>query len=119
VITQLREQHAGQMKRRPEVGPGEFKTLTNRAGQTEFVAARVVSGTLAEGSRLLPSLPPDTTKSLMTIFIVAEILPFCDGNGSLARLAMNAELAVVQGSNSIVSMMFREEHLDCLRVGTR
>jgi hypothetical protein len=32
---------------------------------------------------------------------------------------MNAELAVVRGSSFIGPMMFREEHLDCLRVGTR
>jgi len=97
VITQLRERHADQIKKRPEAGPGEFKTLTNRTGQTEFVAARVVCGTLVDGSRLLPSPPPDTAKPLMTILIVAEVHPFCDGNGCLTRLAMNAELAVVRG----------------------
>lgn len=119
VLSQLRERHADQMKERPEVGPGEFKTLTNRAGNTEFVAPRFVRGTLVEGSKLLPSVPPGTARALMAMFLISEVHPFTDGNGRLARLVMNAELSVVNSCRIIVPTLFREEYLDCLRVLTR
>ena len=119
VLNQLRERHADQMKERPEVGPGEFKTLVNRAGNTEFVAPKFVRGTLVEGSKLLPSVPPGTARALMAMFLVSEVHPFSDGNGRLARLVMNAELSVVSSCRIIVPTLFREEYLDCLRVLTR
>lgn len=119
VLNQLRERHADQMKERPEVGPGEFKTQANRAGNTEFVVPRFARGTLAEGSKLLPSVPPGTARALMAMFLVSEVHPFTDGNGRLARLVMNAELSVVNGCRIIVPTLFREEYLDCLRVLAR
>jgi hypothetical protein len=119
VLTQLRERHADQMKERPEVGPGEFKTLANRAGNTEFVAPRLVRGTLVEGSKLLPSVPTGTARALLAMFLVSEVHPFADGNGRLARLVMNAELSVVGACRIIIPTLFREEYLDCLRVLTR
>lgn len=119
ILNQLRARHADQMKERPEVGPGEFKTIPNRAGNTDFVAPRLVRGTLMEGSRLLPSVPAGTARALMAMFLVSEVHPFTDGNGRLARLTMNAELSVVDGCRIIVPTLFREEYLDCLRVLTR
>jgi hypothetical protein len=119
VLNQLRYRHADQMKERPEVGPGEFKMLANRAGNTEFVSPRLVRGTLIEGSKLLASVPPGTARALMAMFLVSEVHPFADGNGRLARLVMNAELSVVNSSRIIVPTLFREEYLDCLRVLTR
>jgi hypothetical protein len=119
VLNQLRQRHADHMKERPEVHPGEFKTKTNRAGSTEFVAPRLVRGTLIEGSKLLPSVPPGMARALLTMFLVAEVHPFTDGNGRLARLTMNAELSVVKACRIIVPTLFREEYLDCLRVLTR
>ncbi|MBE0550024.1 MAG: Fic family protein [Rubrivivax sp.] len=118
-LNQLRERHADQMKERPEVGPGEFKTLANRAGNTEFVVPRLVRGTLVEGSKLLPTVPPGTARALLAMFLVAEVHPFADGNGRLARLVMNAELSVVGSCRIIIPTLFREEYLDCLRVLTR
>lgn len=119
VLNQLRQRHADQMKERPEVNPGEFKTKANRAGNTEFVAPRLVRGTLVEGSKFLPTVPPGTARALMAMFLVAEVHPFTDGNGRLARLAMNAELSVVKACRIVVPTLFREEYLDCLRVLTR
>ena len=118
-LTQLRARHADQMKERPEVSPGGFKTIANRAGSTEFVVPRLVCGTLVEGSRLLPSVPAGAARALMAMFLVSEVHPFTDGNGRLARLTMNAELTVVDGCRIIVPTLFREEYLDCLRVLTR
>ncbi|MFT4102567.1 MAG: Fic family protein [Burkholderiaceae bacterium] len=119
VLKQLCERHADQMRERPEVGPGEFKTQANRAGNTEFVAPRFVRGTLVEGSKLLPTVPPGIARALMAMFLVSEVHPFTDGNGRLARIVMNAELSVVDGCRIIVPTLFREEYLDCLRVLTR
>jgi Fic/DOC family len=119
VLTQLRERHADQMQARPEVGSGEYKVQANRAGNTAFVAPRLVRGTLVEGPRLLPTVPPGTGRALMAMFLVTEVHPFIDGNGRLARLVMNAELSVVDACRIIVPTLFREEYLDCLRVLTR
>jgi hypothetical protein len=107
------------MAARPEASPGEFKVKTNRAGNTEFVAPRLVRGTLVEGSRILASIPPGTARALMVMFLVTEVHPFNDGNGRLARLVMNAELSVVDACRIIIPTLFREEYVDCLRVLTR
>lgn len=58
-------------------------------------------------------------RALLAMILVAEVHPFTDGNGRLARLVMNAELSVVGASRIIVPTLFREEYLDCLRVLTR
>jgi hypothetical protein len=119
VLNQLRDRHADQMKERPEVDPGAFKTRANRAGNTEFVAPRLIRGTLVEGARLLPTVPEGSARALLAMFLVSEVHPFADGNGRLARLVMNAELSVVKACRIIVPTLFREEYLDCLRVLTR
>lgn len=119
VLAQLCERHADQMKARPEVGPGQFKMKANRAGNTEFVAPQRVRGTLIEGSHLLPTVPAGTARALLAMFLVSEVHPFSDGNGRLARLAMNAELSVVKSCRIIVPTLYRETYLDCLRVLTR
>lgn len=119
VLVQLQARHADQMAARPEISPGEFKVKANRAGNTEFVAPRLVRGTLVEGSRLLASIPPGAARALMAMFLVSEVHPFNDGNGRLARLVMNAELSVVGACRIIIPTLFREEYMDCLRVLTR
>lgn len=119
VVGQLQARHADQMAARPEISPGEFKLKANRAGNTEFVAPKLVRGTLVEGSRLLSSIPAGTGRALMAMFLVAEVHPFNDGNGRLARLVMNAELSVVGACRIIIPTLFREEYMDCLRVLTR
>ena len=119
VLVQLRARHADQMAERPEVDPGEFKVKANRAGTTEFVTPQLVRGTLVEGSKILPSVPAGTARALLSMFLVAEVHPFTDGNGRLARLVMNAELSVAGACRIIIPTLFREEYLDCLRVLTR
>lgn len=119
VLEQLRERHKHQMEYRPEVSPGEFKLVANRAGNTSFVVPDLVRGTLIVGSRLLPSVPAGTARALLAMFIVAEVHPWNDGNGRQARLVMNAELSSAEGCRIIVPTLFREEYLDCLRELTR
>ncbi len=119
VLHQLQQRHADLMKERPEASPGDFNDRENFAGNTRFVSPKNVRGTLIEGSKLLPSVPPGMARALLAMFIVSEVHPFIDGNGRLARLVMNAELSVVNASRIIVPTLFREEYLDCLRVLTR
>lgn len=119
LLEQLRARHGKQMENRPEVGPGEFKLAVNRAGNIEFVLPQLVRGTLIEGSKLLPSVPAGTARALLAMFLVAEVHPFNDGNGRLARLVMNAELSAVDSCRIIVPTLYREQYLDCLRVLTR
>ena len=119
VLEQLRARHADQMRERPEVDPGQFKDRVNTAGNTTFVLPRQVRGSLARGSEMLVSVAPGMPRALMAMFLVAEVHPFNDGNGRLARLVMNAELSVARQCRIIVPTLFREEYLDCLRVLTR
>lgn len=119
VLEQLRARHADQMKERPEVGPGHFKERANRAGNTVFVLPREVRGTLLEGARLLPSVPAGMPRALFSMFLVAEVHPFADGNGRLARLVMNAQLSAEGACRVIVPTLHRGEYLDGLRVLTR
>jgi hypothetical protein len=119
VLEQLKARHADQMRERPEVDPGQFKDRVNVAGNTRFVLPRHVRGTLARGSEMLVSVEPGLARALLAMFIVAEVHPFNDGNGRLARLVMNAELSVARQCRIIVPTLFREEYLDCLRVLTR
>jgi hypothetical protein len=119
VLEQLRARHADQMRERPEVDPGQFKDRVNIAGNTTFVPPRHVRGSLARGSEMLVSVAPGIARALLAMFLVAEVHPFNDGNGRLARLVMNAELSVARQCRIIVPTLFREEYLDCLRVLTR
>ncbi len=119
VLHQLRQRHADLLKERPEASPGDFKDRENFAGNTTFVSPKNVRGTLVEGSKLLPSVPPGMARALLAMFIVSEVHPFIDGNGRLSRLVMNAELSVVNAGRVIVPTLFREEYLDCLRMLTR
>ncbi len=119
VLQQLRNRHADQMRERPEVMPGQFKTHANRAGNTAFVAPRLVRGSLIEASNILPTVPVGLARAVFAMFMISEIHPFTDGNGRLARLVMNAELTVVNRCRIIVPTLYREEYLDCLRVLTR
>lgn len=119
VLHQLQARHADQMKHRPEVKPGEFKTDSNRAGNTIFVRPRLVRGTLMQASTLLPSIPPGIARGLFAMFMVSEVHPFNDGNGRLARLVMNSELNTVNSCRIIIPTLYREEYLDWLRVLTR
>lgn len=119
VLKQIQERHAEMMKMRPEVDPGDFKIYANVAGNTRFVEPRLVRGTLAAAVRRLPEVPDGFPRALLAMFILAEIHPFSDGNGRLARIMMNAELTQAGQGRIIVPSLLREDYLDCLRMLTR
>ena len=119
VLEQLRARHAEMMHARPEIEPGEFKDRMNFAGNTAFVAPERVRGTLVEGAKRLADVAPGMPRALLAMFLVAEVHPFLDGNGRLARLVMNAEFSAAGECRIIVPTLAREEYMDCLRKLTR
>jgi fido (protein-threonine AMPylation protein) len=111
----LRQRHAAIMEGRPEHHPGSFKTKANRAGTTVFVAPDLVTGTLREGFQRLVDLDTAWERAVLSMFLVSEVHPFADGNGRVARIAMNAELVAAHQSRMIVPTVFREDYLGALR----
>ena len=114
----LRSRHSAIMERRPDKGPGAFKTRSNRVGETIFVAPDLVEGTLAQGYGLLRSLESALQRAIFTMFLVAEVHPFADGNGRIARVMMNAELVAADEQRIIIPTVYRNNYLAALRALT-
>jgi fido (protein-threonine AMPylation protein) len=110
----LQSRHTTLMGGRPTIA-GTFKTLPNQAGMTLFVDPALVEGTLREGWRRLTELDTAWERAVYMMFLVAEVHPFVDGNGRIARVMMNAELAAGQQSKIIVPTGFRSDYLGALR----
>jgi hypothetical protein len=107
------------MAGRPEVGPGRYKEVANRAGMTSFVAPDLVRGTLREGFSLYATLPAGMPRAIYATFLVAEVHPFADGNGRVARALMNAELTAAGLCRVMIPLPFRDEYLNALRALSR
>lgn len=115
----LRDAHRLVMGGRPEVGPGSYKDSPNRAGTTYFVHPDMVRGTLREGFRVLGLLPAGLPRAVFAMFLVAEVHPFTDGNGRVARLLMNAELSREGLCRVLIPLSYRDEYLSALRAMSR
>ncbi len=115
LVDLLRSRHAIVMAGRPDKRPGELKELANQAGGTLFVDPSLVEGTLAEGYRRLVDLDTAWERSVMVMFLVAEVHPFDDGNGRLARIMMNAELHAAGQMRTVIPTVFRDDYLGALR----
>lgn len=115
----LRELHRRVMSGRPEAAPGEYKEQPNRAGLTYFVHPDLVRGTLREGFAWLDTLPEGLPRATYIMFLVAEVHPFADGNGRVARLAMNAQLSAAGQTRVMVPLSYRDEYMDALRALSR
>lgn len=115
----LRSFHQRIMVGRPEAGPGVFKTRANRAGSTEFVDPTLVVGTLEEGWLRYSSLPEGFPRAVFAMFLVAEVHPFADGNGRVARALANAELTAAGQQRIVVPTVARDDYLHALRALTR
>jgi len=118
VLQQLRARHEDMMKDRPEADPGRFKDKSNRAGSTEFVHPKLVTGTLIEASSRLTQVPAGVARAILAHFIVAEIHPFADGNGRISRLVMNAELTAAGLSRIIIPTLSRDDYMGTLKLLT-
>ena len=115
----LRERHAQIMRGRPEMRPGQFKAVGNRAGSTTFVAPDLVEGTLERGFEFVRSLGTPLQRAIFTKFLVAEVHPFADGNGRVARVMMNAELIASDEERIVIPTAFRNNYLSALRALSR
>jgi hypothetical protein len=109
------EVHRRIMRGRPELGPGEYKEQSNRAGMTLFVHPDLVRGTLREGFTLYRTLPAGMPRAIYAMFLLAEIHPFADGNGRVARALMNTELSAAGLCRVMVPLSYRDEYMSALR----
>lgn len=118
LILFLKYRHAKLMQGRPEMRPGEFKHIANRAGSTLFVAPELVIGTLRQGFKWLQGLQSPFHRAVYMMFMIAEVHPFSDGNGRCARLMMNAELVAADQARIIIPTIFRNNYLTALKALT-
>ncbi|MGH9437661.1 MAG: Fic family protein [Terriglobia bacterium] len=114
-LTLLRRRHATVMEGRPDKLPGQFKTEDNQAGGTLFVSRDLVPGTLHQGFGMYQALDEPFARALFMMFLVAEVHPFMDGNGRMARVMMNAELIAAGATRIIVPTVYRTEYVGSLR----
>lgn len=115
----LRSRHRKIMSGRPDMLPGEFRTVASRAGATHFVAPDLALGTLERGFSLYRSLDAPFARAAYLMFLVAEVHPFADGNGRVARVMMNAELAAGGEERIIIPTGYRNNYLAALRALSR
>lgn len=115
----LKHRHHAIMEFRNEINPGEFKDIANRAGNTEFVDPELVTGTLKKGFNFYRQLDDGFQKGAFIMFLIAEVHPFIDGTGRLARTFMNAEMVSDSQSRIIVPTVYRDDYLLTLRRLTR
>jgi hypothetical protein len=115
LITLLQRRHAQVMQARPEQQPGRFKLEANRAGGTQFVAPDLVIGTLNTGFELYRALNVPLHRAIFMMFLIAEVHPFVDGNGRIARIMMNAELVAANECRILIPTIFRNNYLSALK----
>lgn len=111
----LQRRHAILLSGRPDLNPGHFKQVNNRAGNTEFVDYKLVPGTLEVGFDYYSALTSPFAKAIYMMFLISETHPFNDGNGRTARVMMNAELFRAGEAKIIVPTVYREDYLLSLR----
>lgn len=111
----LKGRHATIMAARPERLPGQFKEAPNRAGSTSFVHPDDVKGTLRGGFEIYRRLEVPLDRAIFMMFLVSEVHPFADGNGRLARIMMNAELAADDEARIIIPTVFRSNYISGLK----
>ena len=118
-IDALRDAHAEILTARPDRRPGQFKKVGNVAGDTTFVEPGLMRGTLRQGFEIARSLEEPFHRAVAMMFILAEVHPFDDGNGRIARAFMNAELISAEQRRILIPIVYRNDYLTGLRVLTR
>lgn len=115
LIALLKKRHQILMETRSDKQPGQFKTISNRVGNTVFVIPELVQGTLLKTFSLYNTLDPGMARAMFIMFAITEIHPFLDGNGRIARIMMNAELVHTGQCRIIIPTVYREDYLLALR----
>ena len=114
-LEMLTHRHSIILEGRPDKQPGRFKEKANQAGMTRFVAPELVRGTLRQGFEFYRGLEHPFARAVAMMFLVAEVHPFNDGNGRIARAMMNSELIAGGMTRIIIPSVFRGEYLSGLR----
>jgi hypothetical protein len=115
LIKILQRRHAVLLQSRTEKSPGLFKEINNQAGAYQFVDHRLVVGTFRNAFKFYEYLKDPTARAFFIMFLVAEVHPFEDGNGRIARLMMNAELTAAKLCKTIIPTVYRTDYLGALR----
>lgn len=115
LIETLRSRHATVFARRPDKGPGRFKTRPNRVGPIQFVAPDSILGTLDRGFDICGGLDSPFHRAAFMHFLVSEIHPFEDGNGRMARIMMNAELVSANEERILIPTVYRGNYIAAQR----
>lgn len=114
-LTILKDRHHAIMEARPDKLPGKFKSDLNRAGSTHFVAPEMVEGTLSQGFEMSQAVVAGMPRAIFIMFVVAEVHPFVDGNGRVARAMMNAELVSQGQCRIMIPVVYRDDYMLALR----
>jgi Fic/DOC family len=112
---QLQESNRQVIESRQSKSPGEFKSESNRAGNTVFVMPDLVVGTLTKGYEIIMSAATPANRAALAMFIIAEVHPFTDGNGRTARLAMNQFLTQSGLTRIIIPTVYRDDYISALK----
>jgi hypothetical protein len=112
---QLQELNRQVIESRQSKSPGEFKSESNRAGNTVFVMPDLVVGTLTEGYEIIMSAATPPNRAALAMFIVAEVHPFTAGSGRTARLAMNQFLTQSGLTRIITPTVYRDDYISALK----
>ena len=113
-VSRLKEWNSQVIESRRDKNPGEFKTEPNRFGSTWFVVPDMVLGTLLKGYEFIMRAETPANRAALTMFVVAEVHPFTDGNGRTARMAMNQFLTHAGLTRIIIPTVFRDDCLTAL-----
>ena len=118
LISLIAERHATILEARPDVDPGRFKVRPNQAGSTLFVDPALVEATLRAAFDAGARLADPFARAVFLMFLVAEVHPFTDGNGRIARIMMNSELVAADEVRVIIPTVYRLNYLAALRGAT-
>jgi fido (protein-threonine AMPylation protein) len=111
----LKHMHKSLMNHRPEVKPGEFKTLNNRAGNTSFVDKTKVIQMIKHVFKQSQQIENIHAQAIYLSLALSEIHPFEDGNGRICRLIMNARLSSCGFDRIILPTVFRNDYMPALK----
>ncbi len=111
--------HSILLSARLDKNPGLFKDKNNFAGSTSFVDFNLVKGTLIQSFDYYKALDHPFSRAAYIMFVISEVHPFLDGNGRIARVMMNAELAQAGQSKIIIPTIFREDYMGALKKLTK
>lgn len=75
----IKERHSILLRSRLTKNPGQFKSINNRAGRTEFVDWQLVSGTLRKGFEWYSMLVQPFARAAYMMFLISEVHSFLDG----------------------------------------